>query len=182
MRTAPIRVCEVSFRRVRVELDVARIPEDGSPPVDVSFDLDRVNIATHVSFSDTDEAKEPGSLFLVLRVVIDNEVSEEDDVRYSPYLVDIEAGAVVRALPGSEVLGDIEDIVVVNGTSVLWSSIREQVCNLTARMPAGTLMLPTVNFQDLRRKHREVEVAPEASPKRRSSTAVKKEPSPRKVK
>ena len=55
MRTAPIQLSQISFRRVSVELDAARIPEDGSRPTDVSFDLDRVNIATHVSFSLADE-------------------------------------------------------------------------------------------------------------------------------
>jgi hypothetical protein len=164
MRTAPVQLSQISFRRVSVELDAARIPEDGSAPKDVAFDLDRVNIATHVSFSPTDESEEPGTSFLLaLRVVIDNPSTNEADLRFSPYLVDIEAGAVVRALPGAEVLGDIQDIIVVNGTSMLWSAIREQVCTLTARMPAGLIMLPTVNFHDLKRQNREPE-APNGTP------------------
>lgn len=169
MRTAPIQLSQISFRRVSVELDAARIPEDGSTPTDVSFDLDRVKIATHVSFSPADESEGPGTaFFLALRVVIDNQATDESDLRFSPYLVDIEAGAVVRALPGAEVLGDIQDIIVVNGTSLLWSAIREQVCTLTARMPAGQIMLPTVNFHDLRQQKRGEEAqgkAPAAKPK-----------------
>ena len=156
MRTAPIQLSQISFRRVSVELDAARIPEDGSTPKDVSLDFDGVNIATHVSFSPADESERSGTaLFLALRVVIDNQASAEEGVRFSPYLVDIEAGALVHALPGAEALGDIEDLVVVNGTSMLWSAIREQVCNLTARMPAGQVMLPTVNFHDLKKQNRE---------------------------
>lgn len=168
MRTAPIQLSQISFRRVSVELDAARIPEDGSTPKDVSFNLDGVNIATHVSFSPADESEMPGTaLFLALRVVIDNQAAGEEGARFSPYLVDIEAGALVHALPGAESLGDIEDLVVVNGTSMLWSAIREQVCSLTARMPAGQVMLPTVNFHDLKRQNREQEQAksPEAKPK-----------------
>lgn len=158
MRTAPIQLSQISFRRVSVELDAARIPADGSTPTDVSFDFDGVNIATHVSFSPAEESERPGTaLFLALRVVIDNQAAGEGSVRFSPYLVDIEAGALVHALPGAEALGDIEDLVVVNGTSMLWSAIREQVCNLTARMPAGQVMLPTVNFHDLKRQSREQE-------------------------
>lgn len=169
MKTAPIQLSQITFRRVSVELDAARIPEDGSTPKDVSFDLERVNIATHVSFSPTDESEGPGTaFFLALRVVIDNQASDEVGLRFSPYLVDVEAGAVVRALPGAEVLGDIQDLVVVNGTSLLWSAIREQICTLTARMPAGQIMLPTVNFHDLKKQNREKgeEVkAPAAKPK-----------------
>ena len=170
MRTAPIQLSQIAFRRVSVELDAARIPDDGSTPKDVSFDLDRVNIATEVSHFPAEEPGTPGThLFLTLRVVIDNQPSDETDQRFSPYLVDIEAGAVVRALPGAEVLGDIQDLIVVNGTSLLWSAIREQVCSLTARMPAGQVMLPTVNFHDLKRQSREQEAdrTPAAKPKAR---------------
>ena len=181
MRTAPIQLSQISFRRVSVELDAARIPEDGSTPADVSFDFDGVNIATHVSFSPAEESERPGTaLFLALRVVIDNQAAGEGSVRFSPYLVDIEAGALVHALQGAEALGDIEDLVVVNGTSMLWSAIREQVCNLTARMPAGQIMLPTVNFHDLKRQNREPErqdKAPAAGPKpgpRRKATDTSK--------
>lgn len=168
MRTAPIQLSQISFRRVSVELDAARIPEDGSTPKNVAFDFDGVNIATHVSFSPADEAERPGTaLFLALRVVIDNQTADGDQARYSPYLVDIEAGALVRALPGAEALGDIEDLVVVNGTSMLWSAIREQVCTLTARMPAGQVMLPTVNFHDLKRQNREQEADKTPAAKRK---------------
>ena len=167
MKSAPIQVSQISFRRISMEVDVARIPEDGSPPSDVVSDFDKVNIRTHVSFSPMGETDAPGfSFFLILRVVIDNQASDEKDARYSPYLVDIEAGTVVRALPGSEKLGDVENLVVVNGTSLLWSAIREQVCNLSARMPAGLVMLPTVNFHDLKRKDREKQVSVEAPVKR----------------
>ncbi len=175
MKTAPIQVSQISFRRISVEVDAARIPEDGSPPSDLAFDFEKVKIATHVSFSPEEESDAPGSsFFLILRVVIDNQVSDDSDVRFSPYLVDIEAGTVIRALPGSERLGDVEDLVVVNGTSLLWSAIREQVCNLTARMPAGLVMLPTVNFHDLK-QHREKkspQPATAASKRRPPSRAI----------
>lgn len=175
MRTAPIQLSQISFRRVSVELDAARIPEDGSTPKDVSFTLDGVNIATHVSFSPADESETPGTaLFLALRVVIDNQAVGPEEVRFSPYLVDIEAGAVVHALPGAEVLGDIEDLVVVNGTSMLWSAIREQVCSLTARMPAGQIMLPTVNFHDLKRQNREKELESKVPAAKRKVQSARK--------
>jgi len=156
MKTAPIQLSQLSFRRVSVEVDAERISGSGSPQNDVSFDFDGVNIATHVSFSPADESAVAGTaFFLALRVVIDNQASEETDLRFCPYLVDIEAGAVVRALPGADALGNVQDLVVVNGASLLWSAIREQVCNLTARMPAGAVMLPTVNFHDLKGQNRD---------------------------
>lgn len=160
MKAAPIQLSQISFRRVSVEMDAARIPADGTPPSDVAFDFDKVTVQTHVSFTPVPEVKEPGSsFFLTLRVVVDNEPTDDTEARFSPYLVDIEAGAQVRAIPGSEVLGDVEDLVVVNGTSLLWSAVRELVCTLTARMPAGLVMLPTVNFHDLKQEQRKASQA-----------------------
>ena len=68
-------------------------------------------------------------------------------------------------------------VVVVNGTSMLWSAIREQVCTLTARMPAGQLMLPTVNFLDLKRK-RDDNSGNEARNKKAKATARRKRAAP----
>lgn len=162
MRIAPLQLGEVSFRRVSVELDVSRLPEDGSTPGNLR--CDGVAIATSVNFSQLDDSDEgEHRFFVVLRVVIDNAPTDEADVRYSPYLVDIEAGAVVRTLPGADALGDIEDLVVVNGASMLWSAIREQVCNLTGRM-VGTMMLPTVNFLDLKRGSQDKQSVSEPEP------------------
>ena len=88
MKTSPIQLKEITFRRVSVELDAARIPEDGSPPSDVSFDFDNVTISTHTSFSLAEEANEPGaSYFLVLRVLIENKESKDKQLRYSPCLL-----------------------------------------------------------------------------------------------
>lgn len=156
MRTAPIQIGEITFRKVSVELDVAHAPKDGGAPADVAFDLENVRITTHTGFSPVDSGQAPGhSFFVMLRVVIDNKpVGDDDVVKYSPYLVEVEAGAVVRVLPGAEVVAAPQDLAVINGTSLLWSAIREQVCGLTARMPVGGIVLPTVNFRDLKQSLR----------------------------
>lgn len=181
MKTAPIQLSQISFRRVSVELDGKRFPSDGSEPKNLSHDFDRVKIATGVNFSPEDEGDGEGrgtGYFLALRVAVDNQEKEEGDTRFSPYLIDIEAGAVIRALPGSEALEDIEGIVLVNGTSLLWSAIREQVSNLTARMPAGAVTLPTVNFLDLKEKKRQKDQGAGTAGKK---PAARKRPSARKA-
>ncbi len=163
MRSAPIQLSPILFRRVSVELDAARFTDSGTPPSDAPFNFESVTIQTHVGFTPTEGAtSSERSFFLTLHVVIGNEPSDNTDARFSPYLIDIEAGAEVRALPGTEALGDVEDLIVVNGTSLLWSAILEQVCTLTARMPAGLVMLPTVNFHDLKRQQREGEAPHQA--------------------
>jgi preprotein translocase subunit SecB len=42
----------------------------------------------------------------------------------------------------------IEQLVAVNGTGLLYSSIRDMVCNITSRGPWGMIMLPTQSFVD----------------------------------
>lgn len=63
-----------------------------------------------------------------------------------PYL----AVALVRIPPGAERLAPPYDLAVVNGASLIWSAFREQLKNLTYRMPNGPVMLPSVHFHDLK--------------------------------
>lgn len=170
MKAAPIQMNQLSFRRVSVELDVKRFEEGGYEKAIGSFDFENVVIATHVGFAPMEEGATPQRSFLLtLQVVINNQEDESGETtRFSPYLVDIEAGAVIRVAAGAEALGHIEDLAIVNGTSLLWSAIREQVCSLTARMPAGLATLPTVNFHDLRKDRQPKADDPAPKPRKRS--------------
>lgn len=175
MKIAPIQIGLISFRRVSVELDEKHLPENTPTTTDVVFDFDNVIIGTNVGLSPTEDDDRPGkNFFLILQVKIENKPSKEKDTRFSPYRLDIEAGASVKALPGAEALGDINSLVAVNGTGLLWSAIREQVTSLTSRMPAGPVTLPTVNFRDLLQKK------PDAS-SAESPTALAKAPRKRKA-
>ncbi len=155
MIVAPIQLHQLSFRRVAVEIDEGYLAKGEFGQADKHFDFEGVVIVTHVGFSPLDqEARSLEKNFLLtLRVVVNNEAPDDgSESKPSPYLVDIEAGGIIGVAKGAEKLGDIEKIVLVNGTSMLWSAIREQVSNLTARMPLGIATLPTVHFQDLRRQ------------------------------
>lgn len=163
MIVAPIQLHQLSFRRVAVEIDEGCLVKGEFGQADKHFDFEGVVIATHVGFSPLDQ--EAGALernfLLTLRVVVNNEAPDDgSEWKPSPYLIDIEAGGIIVVANGAEKLGNIEDIVLVNGTSMLWSAIREQVCNLTARMPLGIATLPTVHFQDLRKQRSEGAAVP----------------------
>lgn len=69
---------------------------------------------------------------------------------HSPYKIDVVAQAIVLIIKGAEKLDAPENLATVNGASLIWSAIRDQVLTLTSRMPAGPVMLPTVSFHDLR--------------------------------
>ena len=174
MKISPIQMHQFSFRRVSIEFDTARFDDKQLEKLERPLTFEGVNITTNVGLAPMDDGAPSGKNYLVtLQVVIDNQPSKDAAApKPSPYLLDIECGAIIHVLPGGEARPDIEDIVVVNGASLLWSAIREQVCNLTARMPLGVATLPTVNFQDLRKQTPTGSPAPPKPGKPRTSKAV----------
>lgn len=60
------------------------------------------------------------------------------------------------------------DLVLVNGTSLLYGVLRDEILRLTSRMHNGPLMLPTVQFSHL--ADRAAEHKGETSSKAKSST------------
>lgn len=161
MKAAPIHLQQLSFRRVSVAVNEEALAGEDAEQVSQNLTFERCKISTHVHFSPVEQTDTAQSAFLVtLRVIVDDKVSDGEESRVSPYLVDIDAGGIIGITKGAEKLDDIEDLVLVNGTSILWAAIREQVSNLTARMPLGIATLPTVHFQDLREQRSEGAAVP----------------------
>lgn len=152
MRAAPLQLLQLMFKRVRVELDEAHALDRPVDPVTEAFVFDGVNITTEFGISGIDANHERGHLYMTtLRVLIDNQPTDTaGDPKFCPYIVDVEVAGVILLTDRARNLGTPEDLVSVNGASLLWAAVREQVLNLTARMPAGPVTLPTVNFLDLR--------------------------------
>ncbi|TXH62097.1 MAG: hypothetical protein E6Q93_03700 [Burkholderiaceae bacterium] len=152
MKPAPLQLLQVIFRKVSVEVDERHAPEEPPNPFTSIFVFDGVKITTECGIGELDPDHERGRLYLVtLRVVIDNQAEgDAPEGKYSPYLIDVEARGVVVIPKGAERLAPPEDLAAVNGTSLLWSAVREQVLLLTSRMQAGPVMLPTMNFHDLK--------------------------------
>lgn len=154
MKPAPIQLIQVMFRKVSVEIDERHAPEVPPNPYTSIFVFDGVDITTECGIGELDPDRERGRLFLVtLRVVIDNQAKgDAPERKFSPYVIDVEARGVVLVPRAAEQLAPAEDLASVNGTSLLWSAVREQVLSLTSRMLAGPVILPTVNFHDLKQK------------------------------
>ena len=152
MKPAPIQLLQVMFKKVSIEIDEHHAPEEPPNPYTSIFVFDGVEISTESGVGELDPDHPRGRLYLVtLRVVINNQTKPEtSDLKYSPYLIDIEARGLVVVLKGAEQLAPPPDLAAVNGTSLLWSAVREQVLSITSRMQAGPVMLPTMNFHDLK--------------------------------
>ena len=156
MNIAPIQMVDLAFRKLSVEVEFDLVPAVNETR-DAHALLEGVALKTQVSCTSLDQEDHRGTPhFVTLRVQIDNERRDgEPEQRMSPYLMDVEAGAVIILARGAERLGNPEDLIAVNGPALIWGAIREQVATMTARMPAGTAMLPSVNFHDLKKSNRE---------------------------
>lgn len=130
-----------------------RVPFDaGSLSLLSAFDFEGATLKTRVGIEElaTEPAPQaPGLAFQVdLELQVDNKGAA--GAVHSPYLIHIRAAAVVRVLPDAQGAESPRDLAIVNGASLLWSAMREQVSTLTARMTRGAALLPTVQFLDLR--------------------------------
>ena len=151
MKPSPIQLLRLMFKHVKVELDPANLPEQIPNPLEAVFTFDGVSIRTDVGIGEADPQANGKLFFLELKVVVDNEPhAEAVNQKFAPYKLDIAVEGIVLVPNGAEKLDKPEDLAVVNGTSLLWSAVREQVLSLTARMQAGPVMLPTVHFHDLK--------------------------------
>jgi len=143
---------QLFFKRVSVELDPLHSPEELVNPLTNVFMFDGVSLSTVVKFSEGDLNHERGQLYVVsLGLSVKNEGLATETAQFSPYKIDVVAEALILVVKGAEKIDLPENLAVVNGASLLWSSIREQVLSITSRMQAGPAMLPTVHFHDLKK-------------------------------
>ena len=152
MKPSPIQLLQLMFKRVSVELDAKHLPPEIPNPLISAFTFDGIGIQTEVGFGEADPDHERGRVFFIeLRVGVDNKPDAQvSDQKVSPYAIDVAVEGIVLVPKGAERLGPPEDLAAVNGASLLWSAVREQVLAITSRMRAGPAMLPTVHFHDLK--------------------------------
>jgi hypothetical protein len=152
MKTSPVQMLQLFFNNVSVEYDVQHAPKTLPNPLTSVITLEGVGLTAEVSTVEADTSHEHGQIYLVaMRLAVGNETEDEASSQvYSPYKINIDAKALVLILKGAEKIDTPQNLAAVNGASLIWSAIRDQVLNLTSRMPAGPVMLPTVTFQDLR--------------------------------
>lgn len=152
MKPSPVQLLQLTFRKVSVEVDERHMPEEPPNPLLSVFSFSGVVLQTTVGFGDAESMDKDGAVFqLTLDLLVDNEqAADEPDQRFSPYLLDLRASALVKVQPGAEKLAPPRDLAIVNGAALMWSALREQVATVTSRMPLGQVLLPTVHFHDLK--------------------------------
>jgi preprotein translocase subunit SecB len=140
MRASPIQLLHVIYKRVAVK---EYSGEKRSQSTAVGFDFEGVNIKAKVAAGMKKGQRDDPQDFLVdLEVQIENAEGKP-----TPYDIDIGILGVFKVLP-SLPNERREDLVTVNGASILYGAIREIVLTLTSRFAAGAMTLPGMNFED----------------------------------
>lgn len=138
MQPSPLQLKEYNFTLVHVK---AR--EDVSPSSDGLLDMDGVTIDERIQWGVADQdPDDPLGFGLKLYVGILNEAGKT-----LPYDIEVEVQGLFvfdPVVPKEK----RESLLMVNGSAILYSVMREQVLSLTARGAHGPVMLPTVNFLD----------------------------------
>jgi len=140
MRPSPIQLKHAIYEKVLV------CPHAGVPLAQAKgreFDFEGVNVRTSVKTALKQGQKDDPRDFLIrLNIGIDNKTGKK-----APYDIDVGVVGVFNVLP-SLPIERREDLVTVNGASILYGVIREIVLSLTSRFASGPLTLPGMNFED----------------------------------
>lgn len=152
MKASPVQLLNVVFEKLSVEYDHTNAPAEPPNPLTSVFSFEGVTLHTNVGIAEEERERNDEHLYRVsLELLIDNKKNDEiKDQCFCPYLVNARAVGLVRVPDAASKLAPIYDLALVNGASLLWSALREQICTMTARMPVGQILLPSVHFQDLR--------------------------------
>lgn len=152
MNISPIQMISLTFRRLQIEIDLEQWRAAPEEPTDPHALLQGVLLNTEVGCSPLPDRDGRGARhFVRVRLQVHNQLDSEAEPRPrpSPYLIDIEGGAVIAMEDEMAARPDAADLLLVNGASMIWGAMREQVAQMTSRMPAGTALLPAVNFREL---------------------------------
>lgn len=140
MRPSPLQLQHVIYNKISV-LPFAK--EGERPPRAIGFDFEGVSIRAQISTGIKEgQGDDPRDFVVTLNVTLDN-----NEGKPAPYNVDVGVIGVFKVLP-SLPKEKREDLVTVNGASILYGAIREIVLSLTSRFAAGGLTLPGMNFED----------------------------------
>lgn len=140
MRPSPIQLKHVVYEKIFV------CPHASTPLAETKsrdFDFDGVSIRAAVKTGLMHGQRDDPRDFLIrLSISIDNKTGKK-----APYDIDIGVIGIFNVLP-SLPIERREDLVTVNGASILYGAIRETVLSLTCRFAVGALTLPGMNFED----------------------------------
>lgn len=144
LEAAPLQMRDLTFNKVYIEPNPAF--EADARDSASEFDWQDVDIRVWVGLGadedDTEAEDAPAGYFVHVELTL---LEAPEEGQPAPYQLSVDAYAwfsVSPAVPPEK----RQDIVSVNGASLILGAIREQVANITARSRFGMLTLPTLRF------------------------------------
>lgn len=146
MRTSLIQPIEIYFQEISVIVDE---PKDSGDERIVPSDFDQWQGIQFSSKHDFDIIQEDNRSLVEVKFQL--EIPNTDGVKLA-YKINISVtGKFVTLVNSSQQKEEnILDLTVVNGTSMLYSVVREKLLEITSRMKPGAILLPSFNFMDAR--------------------------------
>ncbi len=161
MKLSPLQLVHSQFTAISViSKEMAQMePSSADSPYP---DVTEHDIKTEITLGLPDDSVDPHDFFILLGIS-----STDEDAKTIPYRFAAKIEAVFRF----DHDGGIEErkrIVVINGASMLYGIIREQILTLTMRQKNGPLLLPSLDFRALSEQSRK------EKPKQSRKTIAKK--------
>lgn len=157
MRPSPLQLNQLFFEKFLIELN-GKLVEDSFRPTFQSGteEFEGVNLVSGVDSFPADKSMLGCDYLVRLRFAIPND-------KGTPCRYTLDATVVGAFTVTSDKIPEAEreNFVLVNGASLLYGAIREQVAMFSARSLPGPMLLPTVNFLDLKTKP-QVDASPPA--------------------
>lgn len=145
MKVSPLQPKGIAFEEVSIQC--ARDKNGNSIPA-IDFDFQHVRLQCEVGHADYEEnAQVPtgDSMLVSVRLRVDN-----TEGKTAPYTINVAVSGLFKWL-NKDITGEKrKDLIVVNGATMLYGSIREMTLNVTSRSASGPMLLPAVNFEDNR--------------------------------
>lgn len=137
MKSSPIQVKQILYGEFCIEPN--EIEDDDV--LSESFDWNGVLFKSSTRYEKiTRDEADAYALFLTLEIA-------SSDKKQAPYSIKASVMGLF-AYVGERADSEALDLVVVNGLSILYSSLRESILGMTTRMINGPLCLPGANFMD----------------------------------
>lgn len=138
----------LEFSTIKIEVAKGEKFEMNADFPQIDFDFEKTVFLTRSKLSyPQEEAEDPRHFALQYGIKVDKGEKEEAK---TPYYIEVEAIGYFRYTGGEEFLGeDRFRAVRFSGYQILYGSIREMVCNLTARARHGMWQLPARHFQSV---------------------------------
>lgn len=111
-----------------------------------NFDFSGVKIICEVGYGDISQEHDSAP-FTYMMVSLHTRV-ENKEGRTCPYDLNVRVNGVFHWLDTGVAPEKRQDLIVVNGASLLFGAVREMVSTVTARSVCGALLLPCLTFHD----------------------------------